>query len=810
MPSCHRGAIAPRALAALLPVLLLAAPVAAQLYDFDNMVLLSRLDDYGSYSDVWGFVGTDGHEYVIQHTNTGSAWWDIDDPIHPVFVKFIPGPSSSWRDAFVIGNHAYLGTEGGGGIQIVDISDPTDPTLVNTYNATVGNSHTVFGDASRNLLFVMGGFASSAAGGLQILDATDPVNLVEVGRWTARYVHDGSVEGNVFHADLINDSRLRLIDVTTAAAPVNLGNAYVDPTGAVHTSWPLGDGIHVALTEETGGGHLKIVNVSNPVSITLVDSDNPGGSGTSAHNCHVQGTNLYVAWYTRGIRVYDVSNPAAIAEIGFFDTFPQSGGTFSGNWGVYPHLPSGVIAASDISNGLFLLEFDADAGKLDGTISSSGGGFLSGATVEYVNHDLEITTDATGAYRYSVHPGAGHQIRVSAFGHAPDSVTTSVAPNGTTTTNFVLTKYPSGGLSGHITDANSLVPIELVELSLVGTPLTAVTNSNGDYNFPDIPTVPSGNYSLAVRRYGYVVPTDIPVTVVASSVQTEDIQLVPASEYVDFSSPTGWSVSNDITTTTGLWTFAEPFGTYSSGLSVQTEVDHTLNPENQCAVTGNLASGGIGDDDVDGGATRLLSPIYDLSGMTEPHAFYYRWYAVNDQADQWQVHVTGDGGANWVLLDSTPLNEASWKGIDVNLTGLLGSYNAVQFRFTAEDPDPGQIVEGALDDFTLYDAVGGATGVAILSPDAVRLDLAPNFPNPFAAQTIIDYAVPSKQMVQLSIFDVRGARVATIVDTVMEPGRHRATWDGRNFAGKKAAAGVYFYQLQSEDEIRTRKMVRID
>jgi choice-of-anchor B domain-containing protein len=792
----------------LLPALLLAGPAAAQLYDFDNVVLLAHRDDYGTYSDVWGFVGNDGHEYIIQHTGTGSAWWDIDVPTNPVLVKFIPGPASGWRDAFVIGDHAYLGTEGGGGIQIVDISDPTDPTLVNTYAATVDNSHTIFGDASRNLLFVMGGFADSANGGLQILDATDPVNLVEVGRWTARYVHDGSVEGNVFHANLISDGRFRMINITNPAAPVNFGAAWVG--GACHTSWPLGDGVHVAMTEESPGGHLKILDVSVPSAITVTTSDNPGGASTSAHNCHVQGNQLWVAWYTRGVRVYDVSNPAAISEIGFFDTFPQSGGTYSGDWGVYPHLPSGVIAASDISNGLFLLEYDANAGKLDGTISSSGGGLLSGATVEYVNYGLEITTDATGAYRYSVHPGAGHQIRVSAFGHAPDSVTTSVAADGTTTTNFVLTQYPAGAISGRVTDANTLVPIELVELSLVGTQLTEVTDSNGEYSFPIVPTLPSSNYMLSVRRYGYVVPADIPVTIFANSTQTEDIQLVPASTHVDFSSSAGWSVSTDPSVTAGVWTFAEPFGTYSSGIPVQTEVDHTLNPENQCAVTGNLNSGNIGADDVDGGATRLLSPIYDLSGMAEPHAFYYRWYAVNADDDEWQVHVTGDGGANWVLLESTAQDEASWKGIDVDLSGSLASYDAVQFRFTAEDPDPGQIVEAALDDFTIYDAGGGGTGVAIRGPDAARLDLAPNFPNPFSAQTIIDYSVPSKQMVQLSIFDVRGARVATIVDAEMAPGRYRTTWDGRNFAGKETAAGVYFYQLQTADEIRTRKMVRID
>jgi len=52
----------------------LADSVAAQVFSSNDMVLLAREDHYAGYNDVWGFVGTDGHEYVIQGTTTdGSA-----------------------------------------------------------------------------------------------------------------------------------------------------------------------------------------------------------------------------------------------------------------------------------------------------------------------------------------------------------------------------------------------------------------------------------------------------------------------------------------------------------------------------------------------------------------------------------------------------------------------------------------------------------------------------------------------------------------------------------------------------------------
>jgi hypothetical protein len=140
---------------------------------------------------------------------------------------------------------------------------------------------------------------------------------------------------------------------------------------------------------------------------------------------------------------------------------------------------------------------------------------------------------------------------------------------------------------------------------------------------------------------------------------------------------------------------------------------------------------------------------------------------------------------------------------------VTGAAVAVQFRFTAEDPDPGQLVEAALDDFAIYDAAFiGATGVT-LPEKRIGLELSQNFPNPFPANTRIRFTVPRDEHVRLSVFDVTGRRVATLVDAVMDAGVHEADWDGRSFGGTRAAAGVYFYELKTANEIQTRKMTRI-
>lgn len=775
-----------------------AAPAVAQVYDFDNVIMLSNQDQYSGYNDVWGFVGTNGREYVIQGTTTGTAWWDIDDPTNPVFITFIPGPGSTWRDMFTIGDYCYISTEGGGGIQIVDISDPTAPFLALTYNATIGAAHNIFGDPARDLVFVVGGFDNGAAGGLQVLDVTNPLAPVEIGQWNNRYIHDIAFENNLGYACLINDNRFRILDLTDPTTPANLGSAFVDPTGATHAAWPRGDGRFVYICEETTGGHVKKLDLLNPNAIVSVAANNPEPAA-SAHNVHVEGDKVWVSWYGRGAVIHDED----LNELGRWDTFPltDGGGVGPGCWGVYPHLPSGVVAANG-DNGLFLLRYEPDVATLDGTISSTGGSFLDTPVVTHV--DLSNDQSAV-SYKFAAEAGS-NQIQASAFGHVTQTVNVTATANGTTTTDITLVQLPSGGISGTITEAGSGTPIEDVEVVVTGTPLAAKTDAAGTYSFPFVPSDP---YVIQVLRYGYVVPSGIPVTVTTGNTEVVDIELQPAFEYENFAAPTGWTVDNEPSTTTGFWEFGEPFGTYSSGVEFQTELDHTLDPDDQCAVTGNANSGALGGDDVDNGYTRLLSPVYDLSGLQEPHAFFYRWYAVNSNIDEWRAEVTTNGGGLWTKIDSAFDSEQFWKPIDVDLTAIAGGSSTVQFRFTAEDdiPSGGQLVEAALDDFTIYDA---ATTVGVpLPPKAGSVSLAQNAPNPFPGRTEINFSTARDGHVEILVFNVRGARVATLVDERLEAGAHATAWDGRDFTGKSTAAGVYFYKLKTSDQILTKKMIRL-
>ncbi|HEX6792138.1 MAG TPA: C25 family cysteine peptidase [Candidatus Krumholzibacteria bacterium] len=92
-----------------------------------------------------------------------------------------------------------------------------------------------------------------------------------------------------------------------------------------------------------------------------------------------------------------------------------------------------------------------------------------------------------------------------------------------------------------------------------------------------------------------------------------------------------------------------------------------------------------------------------------------------------------------------------------------------------------------------------------------RAGLGQNFPNPFNPATHIDFWVPdggaAATPVRLDVYDVRGARVRTLVDGNRAAGRYRIEWDGRDQSGSPVGSGVYFYRMSTPQFSDTRKML---
>jgi hypothetical protein len=132
----------------------------------------------------------------------------------------------------------------------------------------------------------------------------------------------------------------------------------------------------------------------------------------------------------------------------------------------------------------------------------------------------------------------------------------------------------------------------------------------------------------------------------------------------------------------------------------------------------------------------------------------------------------------------------------------------MRFRFVARDDAPGSVVEAGVDDFSIVVYESPATGLADLPPSIDRLVLAQNVPNPFGCETVIGFAVPAPgREVTVRVFDVAGRLVASLLERELVEGRGSVGWDGRDSAGRRVAAGVYFYRLETGEDLLSRKLV---
>ena len=84
--------------------------------------------------------------------------------------------------------------------------------------------------------------------------------------------------------------------------------------------------------------------------------------------------------------------------------------------------------------------------------------------------------------------------------------------------------------------------------------------------------------------------------------------------------------------------------------------------------------------------------------------------------------------------------------------------------------------------------------------------LVQNAPNPFNPLTTIAYEVPQASAVTITVYDVSGRLVVTLVDGAVDPGRHSAIWDGRNDRGESVGSGVYFCVMETPDYRGSHKM----
>jgi hypothetical protein len=263
-------------------------------------------------------------------------------------------PASEYEEAS--SPSGFRDRQGRGDFRLIDVTDPSNPVAVSDWgvvhdaggplNPGQGcDPDPVFGHSAEPSADGKLAFVAYWDSGFVALDVTDPDNPVLRGHTV--YGPDEDGDG---HSSMYDDARKLLFSA--------------DEDFGKH----CGPGI------EPGYGYLRVWDYSNlaaPVQIGEFRTPNsitggPVGSGDyTIHNPMIMGTDVYISWYSDGVRVVDASDPSDLEEVAYFvppagqnPVKPSQRGVLSQTpqvWGVFVDEETGLVYASDMNTGLWIL-----------------------------------------------------------------------------------------------------------------------------------------------------------------------------------------------------------------------------------------------------------------------------------------------------------------------------------------------------------------------------------------------------------------------------------------------------------------------
>ena len=362
----------------------------AGIYPCQGYDLLAKisLETFGSEAanDNWGWVDHEsGKEYVLSGLDDGTAFIDISDPKNPIFLGKLPTATtvSPWRDIKVYENHAFIVSEAPEhGLQVFDLTRLRliDEFQIFTSDARLtdfGNAHNIWINQESGYAYVFG--SELYQGGPLFINITNPINpQVEGGYADDSYTHDAHIvnydgpdnqyKGREIlfgsNSDGGENNKIIIVDITDKSNPIRINSITYTNGGYTHQGFLSEDHRYFFLGDELD--ELQFGAPTQTRIFDLTSLSNPtlhvnyfGGVNAIDHNGYVKGNKFYLASYTAGLRVLDISQVQnkSVKEIGFFDTYPSNNNPkFNGVWSIYPFFESGIIAINDIDSGLFLVK----------------------------------------------------------------------------------------------------------------------------------------------------------------------------------------------------------------------------------------------------------------------------------------------------------------------------------------------------------------------------------------------------------------------------------------------------------------------
>lgn len=756
-------------------------------------------------ANICGYADPMGNEYALVGVSTGMDIVDVTTPNNPVHIVQIPNVDNLWKEIKVYRHWAYVTTEGGGGLQIVDLSALPSTNLASysyhnytgdgAINGQLNSIHALHIDTTMGYCYLYGSNIGNQ--GAIILDLNaDPYNPTYAGQYqSGGYVHDGYVDNDTLYAGHIYTGNFNVVNCANKTSPQVLATQNTT-TNFTHNTWLTTDRHHLLTTDENTNSYLTCYDISNLNNIQETDriqSQNPN-SGSIVHNTHVLNANYAVtSWYRDGFVITDITRPNNLVNVGWYDTYPAgSGNGFDGDWGVYPFLPSGTIVVSNIDEGLFVFSPNyVRACYLEGTVTDSTCGTpLTGVTITISTVNVTDQTNFSGSYAMGTAIPGTYTVTFSKPGYQNKVYNNVVLSAGVVTNINAQMSAPNAvTLNGHVSNAVTTNAMPNVQVLVDNTNNTFNYVSDGSGDFTSC-TVVSGTYQVAAAEWGYFMHCSSDS--IYSGNHNLNIQLSPGYED-DFTFDLGWTVAGSAST--GAWERGEPIGTtLNTANDANPDVDASDDCTDQCYVTGN-SGGSASQDDVDNGTTTLTSPVFNLTAYNDPWIHYSRWFfnggGSGTPNDSLVIRLT-DGTTTKTLekvVYNTPGN-SSWVARSFRVSDYFAPGANMQLIVSTADNNPGHIVEAGFDHFLVSDSLNG------IAPQALSNASVNVYPNPFDGTAQVHYTLNEQPVdgAYLEVKDITGRVVMTQAINAQE---------GYVQLGSGLVGGVYFVQLVNGTEAST-------
>jgi hypothetical protein len=203
----------------------------------------------------------------------------------------------------------------------------------------------------------------------------------------------------------------------------------------------------------------------------------------------------------------------------------------------------------------------------------------------------------------------------------------------------------------------------------------------------------------------------------------------------------------------------------------------------------------VADPELADKANRQVTKLQGVASLNSGAQFYGDAYDIQPTWAKLSKKITVALSYADFGVDESRIAIQKMEGNTVRNIG--GVVDRLHQRVVAEVPGPGIYILG----------IGQNDGFGNGGVMPSAFFLGQNYPNPVTSSTTIRYSIGSAKNATIKIYSLNGALVRTLVDGPSALGQQAITWDGKDAAGRKVAAGVYVYTLNADGQTATRKMV---